>query len=188
MSEESFECSKCGEAFDSKEELKSHREEIHSTSLDDLTEKLNDKISGFRSNLNRSFALGLMAGILITSGVFSGFLYLNSLDYATTVPVTVVTCDSCEYDRFREATDRMFKTEYREVNYQSEEGQELIREHGLIYVPGFIFEGTQLEKAENFTSVESTLVKSGEDYVIPDAGIEVAQRLSSGINITNSPG
>ena len=188
MPEESFKCAKCGEAFDSKEELKSHRKDDHSRDLDDFRESLKNRFTALRSNLDRSFGMGLVAGIVITSALFSGFLYLDSLDFATTVPITVVTCDSCEYDRFREATDRMFKTEYREVDYQSEEGQQLIEEHGLMYVPGFIFKGSQLEKAENFTSVESTLVKSGKDYVIPDRGLEVAQRLSTGINITNQPG
>jgi len=74
----------------------------------------------------------------------------------------------------------MVKTEYNEIDYQSEKGRELIQKHNLKYIPGFLFNAKQLQKAENFSSIEPTLVKSDNAYVIPDEGIEVAQRLSDG--------
>lgn len=129
---------------------------------------------------NISFIFGLLIGILLTSTAVSGYLYWDSLDHRTSVPITIVTCDSCEYERFTNATDRMIKAEYREVDYQSPEGQELIQEYNLKYIPGFIFERGPLEKAENFTSMRTTLAESDGAYLLPDEGIEAAQRLSKG--------
>lgn len=151
-----------------------------------MKETIQGRFSRFGKYANLSFGLGLLAGILIASTAFSGYIYWDSLDHRTTVPITVVTCDSCEYEKFKDATDRMLKTQYREVDYRSEEGQKLIQEHNLEYVPGFIFEGEQLEKAGNFTSLETTLVDSGNAYVIPDEGTEVAQRLSEGENLNQA--
>lgn len=187
MPNDRFECSECGKVFGEKGTLKEHLDIEHSSgSVTAAKETIIEHISGFRKYFNRSFGLGLILGIFIASTAFSGYIYWDSLDHRTTVPITVVTCDSCEYDRFKDATDRMFKTEYREVDYQSEEGQRLIREHNLKYIPGFLFDREQLEKAENFTSVKPTLIESEDFYVIPDEGVEVAQRLSTGMALNRS--
>jgi len=128
---------------------------------------------------NRTFGKGVLTGVLIMSLLFSGFLYWDSVDHRVEVPVTVVTCDDCSYDRFESATDRMFRVSYEEVEYSSEEGQELIDEHSLSYVPSFIF-GEEVEKAENFTAIKPSIYESGDYYVLRTEGPEVAQRLSDG--------
>lgn len=156
------------------------------TLFNTVKETLKEYNRRFGKYLNFSFGLGLLAGIFIASTAFSGYIYWDSLDHRTTVPITVVTCDSCDYERFRNATDRMLKTEYSEVDYQSTKGQELIQKHNLKYVPGFVFDREQLEKAENFTSIRSTLAESEDAYIIPDEGIEVAQRLSEGEYLNRS--
>lgn len=153
-----------------------------------VKETIKRRFSRFGKYANISFGLGLLIGVFLASTAFSGYMYWDSLDHRTTVPITVVTCDSCEYERFKDATDRMLKTQYREVDYQSEEGQTLIQEHNLKYIPGFVFSGEQLENAENFSSMQSTLVDSKDAYVIPDEGMEVAQRLSKGEYLNRSEG
>jgi len=153
-----------------------------------MKKTIQGQFSRFGKYANISFGLGLLIGVFLTSTAFSGYMYWDSLDHRTSVPVSVVTCDSCEYDRFREATDKMLKTEYREVDYQSERGQALVEKYGLKYIPGFIFDREQLEKAENFSSMQSTLATAEDAYVIPDEGMEVAQRLSKGEYLNRSEG
>lgn len=190
MPENRFKCSECGKLFGSEDTFREHSELEHQGEAEiESAETWKIMFSRFKSagnSLSSSFAGGLLVGLIIASAAFSGYIYWDSMDHRTTVPVTVLTCDSCEYDKFKDATDRMFKAQYREVDYQSDEGQQLIQKHNLKYVPGFIFDAGQLEKAENFTSVKPTLVESQDGYVIPDEGVEVAQRLSKGKALNRS--
>ena len=188
MPKERFKCPECGKIFGQEETFREHADIEHEgiISVDEARETVRTRFSKIRDEIDLSFGLGLLIGILMTSAAFSGYIYWDSMDHRTSVPITVVTCDNCEYDRFKSATDRMFKTNYKEVDYKSEEGQRLIERYNLKYVPGFIFDRVQLEKAENFTSVRSTLVQSEEAYIIPDEGVEVAQRLSKGITLNRS--
>lgn len=150
----------------------------------DLEKKVEDSIDPVKKFLNKSFGLGLLAGLLIATSVFSGYLYLDSLDHRTEVPITVITCEECNYEDFKKATDRMFNTNYREVNYKSEEGQELIQKYNLKYVPAFAFD-KKVENAKAFERTKSSLVKFEDAYVIPDEGRKVAQRLSEGKSLDN---
>lgn len=184
MTEGKPECPECGKIFGSEETLKEHAEREHGikgVSMEQSESVLPD-LKNIRQYLNVSLGLGFLIGIVLTSAVFSGYLYWDSLDHRTEVPITVVTCDDCEYDRFVDSTDRMFRADYREVDYQSEEGQELIERYGLNYVPGFIFD-SKVTEAEQYYKVEPTLVEVEDAYVIPDRGVEVAQRLSEGIEL-----
>lgn len=183
--DERFHCPECDSYFGSKETFEEHIELEHSGSIEpgeafsidtgDLKERL-------ASHLNRSFAIGLVLGLVIASAGFGGYIYWNSLDHRTTVPVTVVTCDNCSYDRFKTATDRIFKTEYKEVDYRSERGQELIQKYNIKYVPAFIFD-SKIEEAENFYRVKSILVEFDDAYVLPDRSPRAAQRLSNGTEL-----
>ncbi|MFB6190354.1 MAG: hypothetical protein ABEJ91_02170 [Candidatus Nanohaloarchaea archaeon] len=185
--DEDYECPECGKHFGSAKTFQTHVDHEHSGELEmdagspmDLdTRRIRQRV---QENLNRSFALGLIIGLLIASTGFSGYIYWNSLDHRTTVPVTVVTCDNCTWDRFKTATDRIFKTNYKEVDYQSERGQELIRKYNAKYIPMFIFD-KKVEKAENFYRVESILVEFEDAYVLPDRSPRAAQRLSNGTSL-----
>lgn len=138
-------------------------------------------LEALKTHLNKSFGAGLIIGVIISSVAFVGMpMFLE--ESKLTVPVTVVTCDNCSYGKFQNATDRMFNTEYREVDYNSEEGQNLIEKYNINYVPAFIFD-RKVEDAEALNRVEPTLVKFEDAYVIPDAGVKVAQRLSNGISL-----
>lgn len=177
MSGEKFECSECGKVFGEKETLEEHYQLEHENSL---RNRFPAPIS--RKCLNKSLGIGLLLGVVLSSAAFSGYLYWDSMDHRTEVPVTVVTCDECEWDKFQKTTDRIFRASYREVDYQSEEGQELIDKYNLKYVPGFIFD-RKLEQAGNFSKAEPMLVKSDDAYVLPDEGIKAAQRLSNGTRL-----
>lgn len=151
--------------------------------LEDKKQKLAEELSELKDDVNDpSFALGFLTAILFVSIAFTGVNYWNSLDHRKDVTVTVVTCDSCSYEKFRNATDRMFDAQYREVDYSSEKGRRLVEKYNLYYVPGFIF-SSEIEKAEAFNRVKPTLVKMDGEYVIPDRDPKVAQRLSSGVSL-----
>ncbi len=186
MAEEKFECPQCGNILGSEDLLKEHVKLEHGSSShqENTREKSQvfDKLShlrNFRPESRKSFTAGLVVGMLVTGIAFSGFLYWSSLDHRVTVPVTVVTCDNCSYDEFQDATDRMFKARYQEVDYQSEEGQQLIEKYDISYVPAFIFD-KKIERAEYFEKVESALVKFEDAYLIPHKRARTAQRLSEG--------
>lgn len=184
---EQYRCPDCGKNFGSEETFQEHMEIDHPGGLNIDTTRLPDLdpqqlIQKMRAYLNRSFALGLIIGLLIASAGFSGYLYWQSLDHRTPVPVTVVTCDSCTYDKFRTATDRIFNAKYREVNYQSEEGQRLIQKYNIKYVPAFIFD-KKVAETENFYRVKSILVEFDDAYVLPDRSPRAAQRLSNGTEL-----
>lgn len=181
--QEKVECPECGKLFGSEETLEEHVNLEHDgkSSLED--KQFEFKVPSLGRYWNRSFGLGLLTGVLLTATAFSGYIYWNSLDHSQEVTVTVLTCDNCSYGKFRNATDRMFKTEYREVDFQSSEGQQLIQKYSLNHVPGFIFNGTQLERADNFTRVRNTLGEFEDAYVIPDDRVETAQRLSDGFEL-----
>jgi hypothetical protein len=185
--DEDYECPECGKHFGSAETFQAHVDHEHSGELGMQTGSPVDFDTGrlrqrVRENLNRSFAMGLVIGLLIASAGFSGYIYWDSLDHRTTVPVTVVTCDNCSYDKFKTATDRIFKTNYEEVDYQSERGQELVNEYNAKYVPLFIFD-KKVDEAENFYRVESILVEFDNAYVLPDRSPRAAQRLSNGTSL-----
>lgn len=190
MKENRFKCSECGKIFGSEDTFEEHSMLEHQgeaeTESAESWRLMFDSLKSAGKKLRSSFMGGFLIGLIIASAAFSGYIYYDSIDKRTDVPVTVVTCESCEYEKFRDATDRMFKASYTEVDYRSEEGQRLIEKYDLKYVPGFIFDRKKLEKAENFTAVEPTLVKNEDAYVIPDEGVEVAQRLSTGIPLNNS--
>ncbi len=128
--------------------------------------------------LNVSFALGLVLGVLLTTAVFAGYSYL-SMERGVPVEVTVVTCDNCSYQKFRDTTDRIFNAEYEEVDYRSDRGKELIQRYNLQYVPGFIF-SKDIRESSNFTYVQSSLVEFEDAYVLSDEDNRAAQRFSQG--------
>lgn len=181
--QEKFECPECGKLFGTEETFEEHVDLEHGGEVSVEENQFDIQLPDFGKYWNRSFGIGFLVGILLTVSAFSGFLYWDSMDHRQKVPVTVVTCDNCTYQQFRTATDRMFRAEYNEVDYDTEEGQELIERYNLQYVPGFIFEGSKLEQAENFTRVRNSLVSFEENYVIPDEGAETAQRLSKGFTL-----
>lgn len=187
---ERYECPECGKLFGSEETLEEHTELEHGSQLVMETPEMAEELEALKKALSRmkpgsgsSFIYGFFAGALLVAAAVGGVNYWQSLDHRTTVPVTVVTCDNCSYGRFQNATDRMFNARYTEVDYRTERGQELIQKYNLKYVPGFIFDRKQLEKAENFDRVRSVLVKFDDAYVVPDERTMVAQRLSEGKRI-----
>ncbi len=186
MPEETYECPECGKKFGSEETLYDHFEMEHG-SVDFLGSRRTgekrpvDILKSIRPYLNVSFALGLAAGFLLTTSLFTGYSYLSQ-DRGIPVEITVVTCDNCSYDRFRDTTDRLFNTRYEEVDYRSERGQELIMKYNLKYVPGFVY-SRDIEEAKNFTYVRASLVEFEDAYVLADEGNPVAQRFSEGMQL-----
>ncbi|MFB6147601.1 MAG: hypothetical protein ABEJ66_01840, partial [Candidatus Nanohaloarchaea archaeon] len=92
----------CGKHFGSGETFQEHIDIEHGGSVEREESSIDlDKVKeGVGSHLNRSFALGLVVGILVAGAGFGGYTYWNSIDHRTDVPVTVVTCDNCSCDRF----------------------------------------------------------------------------------------
>lgn len=170
---EEHRCSECGKAFSSDEMLEKHLDLEHG-GKGHSTEKTS---FDFSLPLDKKQLTGFMIGFMLTAALIGGYTYLDNRE--PTVGITVVTCDNCSYSEFRETTDEILKTDYREVNYKSEEGWELVEKYDLYYVPGFIFD-KNVEKAENFTRIESIAVKFKDAYVLPDKGVEAAQRVSKG--------
>lgn len=196
--EDKHRCRECGKNFGSEDTLKKHLEMEHSSSP-----KVEQEKAGRDLRPDREQVIGAMLGFLLAALFISGFNYVQDADFETeynlpdiseelgsyyndltepTVEITVVTCDNCSYSRFRDETDKLLKTEYREVDYQSDEGKELIEKYDLSYVPGFIFE-KKVEQAENFTRIESVLIKSDDAYILPAEGVEAAQRMSEGMEL-----
>ncbi len=186
MSGEAYECPECGKKFGSEETLHDHFEMEHE-SVDFLESRRAgekrpvDLFKAIRPYLNVSFALGLMAGFLITTAAFTGYAHLSK-DRGVPVEITVVTCENCSYDRFRDTTDRLFNTRYEEVDYRSNRGRELITRYNLKYVPGFVY-SKDIEEAKNFTYVRASLVEFDDAYVLADEGNRVAQRFSKGMQL-----
>jgi len=183
--EEKFECPDCGKVFGDEDTIREHLDVEHDGELNLEKPGKNFQMPDFSSYLNKSFALGLILGLIVSGAGFGGYMYWQSMDHRTEVPITVVTCDTCDYQKFRNATDKMFKAKYKEVDYQSEKGQNLIQKYNLKYVPGFILD-RKVEEAEAFDRVKNTLVDSRDAYVIPDRGLRVAQRLSEGKELNRS--
>ncbi len=180
MAEEIYECPECGKVFGEEETLEEHIRLEHEETAGDGLET--PKLGRY---LDSSFLTGMVFGILLASAAFSSYMYWDSMDHRTEVPITVVTCDTCEWESFRESTDRMFRTDYREVDYSSEEGQKIVEKYNLKYVPGFVFDKEKLRESGNFTVVEPSLVEFEDAYVIPDEGVRTAQRLSEGKSLDN---
>jgi len=180
MGEERYQCPICDRYFGSEDAFRKHariehdEEAVETSSNFEL--ELGEKLKSF---LNLSFGAGLLLGLILSGTAFAGYSYWDSLDHRMEVPITVVTCDNCSYEGFRTATDRMFNAEYREVNYQSEEGQQLINKYDINYIPAFIFD-RKVEEAEQFFKVEPVLVEYDDAFVVPDRGNLVAQRVSEG--------
>lgn len=195
---EEHRCGECGKNFGSEDTLEKHLEMDHSSSSDIGQEKVDRDLKP-----NREQVIGAMLGFLLAALFISGFNYVQEADFETehdfpdikgeigsyyndlaepTVEITVVTCDNCSYSRFRDETDKLMKTEYREVDYRSKEGKKLIEKYDLSYAPGFIFE-KEVEKAENFTRIESVLIEFEDAYVLPAEGVEAAQRMSEGMEL-----
>lgn len=194
---EEHRCSECGKEFSSNDTLEKHlKQEHNSVNTEDDKEERDLKP-------NREQVVGAMLGFLLAALLITGFNYFQDADFETkdklpdikerinsqyddltepTVDITVVTCDNCSYSEFQDTTGGLMKTEYREVDYQSEEGQRLIERYELNYIPGFIFD-KNVERAENFTRIESVVVEFDDAYVLPDKGVEAAQRESKGIDI-----
>lgn len=174
--EEEYQCSECGKVFSSEELLEKHSEMEHGhPAIYEVKEFELPEI-----HFNRSQLTGFLLGFLLAFGLIGGYTVIDNME--STVGITVVTCDNCSYSKFRQTTDQLMKTEYREVDYQSEEGQKLIQKYNLNYVPGFIFD-KKLENAENFTEIKSVVVEFDDAYVLPDKGVEAAQRQSEGMSL-----
>jgi hypothetical protein len=179
-------CSACGDRFSSKELLKEHFRIEHSdltysgpanqSQQGELMQKFDSHV---RPHLNTSFFLGSIFGFLATIMLAHGYATYDDFTGPEPVEVTVVTCDNCSYGSFQNATSRLFKTDYREVNYQSDEGQQLIDKYSLNYVPGFIFE-KEVERRDNFSKIAVAVASFEDAYVVADKGNRVAQRLSQG--------
>ncbi len=187
MAEERYQCPLCEKYFGSEETFSEHARIEHDTEAVDMEEDdplldVNGLMAKIRYNFNRSFLLGLVLGLVVSGAAFSGYTYWESLDHRVEVPVTVVTCDDCSYGEFQNATDRLFNAEYRQVDYQSSEGQELVEKYDLQYIPAFIFD-PQVKEAEDFYKVEPVMIEYEDAYVILDRGNLVAQRLSEGIEL-----
>lgn len=173
MGSPNLECRECGKVFKSRDALRKHARIEHRQEPDFV------KPQGF--SLSHLFdaekaAKGLALGFVLAAVTFG--LYA-SLFAPQPVEVTVVTCDNCSYGEFRNTTGELFEVEYREVSYDSEEGQKLIERYGIGYVPAFIFDRSVSEK-ENFAKINSTLKEFEDTYVLPDGRMPAAQRVSSG--------
>lgn len=178
MPEQNPECPECGKVFSSEEYLDKHIEVDHGGEILEVP----DESFEFKPDIeeiDRKFLIGLATGLIVVLALIAGYSYMESMDR---VEITVVTCESCDYSSFRQTTDELFNTNYREVDYQSEEGQQLIEKYDLFYVPGFIFE-KEVENRENFTRIRAVLVEFEDAYVLPDKGNEAAQRMSEGISL-----
>jgi len=175
-----FKCSECGNLFDSEELLKDHFNVKHPNSkyAGPAVEEtgLKDYLSKVKPHLNLSFGIGLVLGVLLTTAIFGGAAAWNSFIGPQPVDVTVVTCEECNYERFQNATDRMFNANYKQVNYQTDEGQEFVERYNLEYVPGFILEKS-VGNHENFTQIRPNVISMENGYVLD---IEAAQRFSDG--------
>ena len=192
---EEHRCGECGKNFGSEDILEKHEEIEHDTYA---KEKRNKNINDLKPD--REQVIGAFLGFLLAAFFISGVNYVQSAEFDVgdtvpnigenlgsyydditepTVQITVVTCDNCSYSRFREETNSIMKADYREVDYRSEKGQKLVERYKLNHIPGFIFD-SEVERAENFTEIESILVEFEDAYIIPDKGIEAAQRMSDG--------
>jgi hypothetical protein len=186
MASEHFQCSECGKVFGSEQTLRDHAKIEHgSRSIVDLSQnevKTGDILKRVKPYFNMSFLLGFLTGMLVAAAAFYGYVYLDSGNSDATVPVTVVTCDNCSWDRFKGATSRMFNADYREIDYQSEQAEEMIQKYDINYIPAFIF-SKEIEEADNFTRIRNVLIEFDDAYVIPDQGIQTARYFSKGITL-----
>ncbi|MFT4867572.1 MAG: hypothetical protein ACI9LV_000173 [Candidatus Nanohaloarchaea archaeon] len=171
---EEYRCSECGKIFGSGDTLLKHWDLEHG-GIEQKNELAEFGIP--ETSLDRESAAGFAIGFLLTAALIGGFVYMQSQEPA--VDITVVTCENCSYGEFRNTTGELFKVNYHEVDYRSEEGQRLVEKYDLYYVPGFIFD-REVENRENFTRIESVVVEFDDAYVLPDKGVTAAQRVSEG--------
>ena len=186
MADKELKCSKCGNHFSSEELLREHFKVKHSDSEFVEPEdgsKIADVTSSLNEHVNYSTLAGFLLGVVITSTSIGGAMFLQDMMKEQT-DITVVTCSNCSYERFKTVTDRMFDTNYKEVDYESTRGKKLIEKYNLKHIPGFIYEKS-IEDRENFTQVRNSLVKFEDAYVMSDEGEEISQRFSEGIRINN---
>lgn len=196
---EEHRCGECGKNFGSLETLHEHQEMEHGDSVEENNEGAPEIFEHLM--FSREQLIGAVLGFILAGFFITGINYVQAaeIDFnermesdfreplsktykdMTTpeIEITVVNCENCSYSRFRKETDELMKANYREVDYESDEGQRLIEKYDLYYVPGFIFD-KEVEKTENFTRIESMLVEFDDAYVLPDKGFETAQRVSEG--------
>ena len=182
MEEENLECAECGEHLGNEELLREHYHLEHKGKRPRSVKPSHPEYRKFFSkHFNSSTAVGFLLGIMLTSSAIAGGIYVQ--DYLEEeITVTVVTCENCTYERFKSRTDRMMVTDYKEVDYQSKKGEELIQRYNLTYVPGFIIE-KDVEEHENFTQIRNSVIKYDSSYVIRDKRSKVAQRFSEGFKL-----
>lgn len=181
--EEDYHCPECRKVFGSEDTLETHAQREHGKRLEDMVfEKPGLDIGSKLGHvLNRYFAAGFLVGVILTATVMgAGFAYYLSMDERPQVPITVVTCEECEYEAFVTATDRMINAEYVEADYQSDQGQELIENYDIEYVPAFIFD-KKVEETEAFDRLRQSLIEYDDGYKLMEDEVEVAQRMSEGI-------
>lgn len=178
MEEEELKCNECGEILGSRETVEEHFDLEHSgkeVDFERMTQAGSFEVSKY---FNRNAAIGFFLGVILTAGAIAGGSYLQERMEDTT-RITVVTCEDCTYERFKTTTDRMIEADYREVSYQSAEGEKLTQKYNLSYVPGFIYPKS-IEEHENFSQMRNALIKHGDAYVMSDSPIRKAQRFSEG--------
>lgn len=171
-------CKICQKRFSSEELLERHHEIKHQEELE-IKELEPFSISDLIYERKAFFAASIILGLFLLAG-----LTVQSMGESP-VRITVVTCEECDYNEFRETTDPMIPTSYSEVMYNSSEGEKLINRYDLNYVPGFIF-SKNIENTENFTRMRSVLVEFDDAYVLPDRGVRAAQRTSEGMALNRS--
>lgn len=174
---EELQCEDCGKVFTTKRTLQKHTklEHGHEPEFSRKDVVLSDVLS------REKILKGAVVGFLLAAVLIAGFVAFQELDSGSedTVEITVVTCENCSYQQFRNTTGSIFEVTYREVPYDSVESQELIRKYDIGYVPAFIFD-KEIQNRKNFTRINSTLKEFDDAYVLPDDRMPAAQRVSSG--------
>lgn len=170
-------CEECGKIFTNRRTLQKHAklDHDHEVEFSRTDVELSDLFSG------KKLLKGAAIGFLLTAVLIAGFVALQELDSDSeeAVEITVLTCENCSYQQFQNTTGAIFDVKYRELPYNSTEGEELIQRYDIGYIPAFIFD-TEVEDRANFTRINSTLKNFDHAYVLPDGRMPAAQRVSSG--------
>lgn len=177
MEKEKLRCGECGETFTSEEYLEEHYHVEHPGKTPSTDSGRDFGLPSFEKN----FRNGVLTGLLAAAALIVAFQGYQAYSY-NPVEVTVVTCDNCSYERFKGATERYFDVTYEEVDWDSNEGEEMIQRYNVNYIPAFIFE-KDVEERKNFTRVRNALVEFEDAYVMSDQRNEAAQRFSKGFNL-----
>lgn len=174
---EDIECSECGRLFGSKKIFKKHSEFEHDGEAEIVRDK--DLELPKPSFLGKRFFAGFLVGVLLTGSIAAaGFYFMDEVVQPEPVEVTVLTCENCDHSDFINANDRLMESEYRTVDYQSEEGQQLLDKYGIRYVPGFIF-SKNVERQPVFPRINASLIEREDGYILSDVeDNNVAQRMT----------